>query len=63
VDSRSELDTGVEEDLMFLSGIKPQFHRHPACILVTVLAVLSQLFVSDQTAFQEVGIKVFKDFF
>jgi len=47
---------------MFLSGIKPQFLRHPACNLVTVLAVLPQLFVGDQTAFQEVGINVFKEF-
>jgi hypothetical protein len=54
---------GVEEKLMFLAGIKPQFLRHLACNLVTVLAVLSQLFVSDQTAFQEVEIDVFKEFF
>jgi hypothetical protein len=54
---------GVEENLLFLSGIKPQFLRHPACNLVTVLAMLSQLFVSDQTAFQEGGINILKEFF
>jgi len=53
---------GVEENLMFLSGIKPQFLRHPAGNLVTILAMLSQLFVGDQTAIQEVGINVLKEF-
>jgi hypothetical protein len=51
---------GVEENLLFSLGIKPQFLKHPACNLVTILAVLFQLFISHQTAFQEEGVNVYE---